>query len=190
MTEILISAGHNPKHPGAKVADFIEHDEAVLWQRRTLELLHDLSADSVPTGTLREKVNYLNSRKPLLMVEIHFNDAAADKNNDGEITDDEHFGRGCETLYMPGSTKGRLCADLVQNELTQFLTPDRGVKEGYYQMNPAKGPDFILKETSCTALIVEPGFAVNYRKIQENREKGCIALAVGIRRALVALQTF
>jgi hypothetical protein len=57
---------------------------------------------------------------------------------------------------------------------------DRGAKEGWYQMNPQKGPDYFLKATNCTALILEPEFIEHRDRIVGKREDGARAIADAI----------
>jgi len=127
---IFISAGHHPASPGAKFERFIEHDEAVIWADK-LNMKMELISTLVPPDTLQNKVDYINSRlmDGDIALEIHFN-AARDNNNNP-------IGRGCETLYYPGSEKGKHIATLCQQALSVCFPPDRGVKEGWYRMDPA-----------------------------------------------------
>jgi N-acetylmuramoyl-L-alanine amidase len=178
---ILISAGHHPSMPGACYGGFCEHGEAVKWADRIVDILGDDKAMAVPVGALRGKIDFINRQRPSIAVEIHFNSAKIwkDKDRDGEIDPDElvHIGRGCETLYYPGSNSGKDAAIAVQELIAEIFAPDRGAKEGYYQMNKAKGPDFFLAKTRCTAIIIEPEFIDNKETITGNREAGCIAIA-------------
>jgi N-acetylmuramoyl-L-alanine amidase len=161
---IFISAGHHPAAPGAKFDRFIEHDEATIWADK---MAHKLGLDSslVPVGTLQQKVSYINARlmDGDIAIEIHFN-AARDADN-------KPVGRGCETLYYPGSVKGELLATLCQDALAEVFPPDRGVKEGWYRMDPNRGPDFFLARTKCPAVILEPEFVHHANLIIENRDK-------------------
>lgn len=148
---IFISAGHYPSAPGASWERFIEHDEACIW----IDLLYQLMPDTcikVPTGVLRSKTDFINRRcmDNDVAIEVHFN-AARDSNNNP-------IGKGCETLYYPGSESGELLAKLCQEALAENYEPDRGIKEGWYRMDPNRGADFFLKKTKCTAVILEPEF--------------------------------
>lgn len=164
---ILISAGHHPEKPGACSDGFCEHDEALRWVQAMFPHLEGY-AIIVPPGVLASKVNFINARSPAVALEIHFN------------SDPAHRGVGSETLYFPGSVKGKLLAQCVQNHLRDVFAPDRGVKEGYYQMNEAKGPDFFLSRTHCPSIIIEPEFIHNRDKIQDLREVGVAAIAAGV----------
>jgi hypothetical protein len=82
---------------------------------------------------------------------------------------------------MPGSDAGLDLASAVQNRLKFIFPPGRGVKEGWYQMNPAKGADYFLVHTVCTAIIVEPEFIHHQDKIQNLRTVACHAIAEALR---------
>jgi N-acetylmuramoyl-L-alanine amidase len=159
---IFISAGHHPAAPGAKWDRFIEHDEASIWTTIMATKLGE-SGSLVPTGTLQSKVDFINTRimNGDIAIEIHFN-AARDADN-------KPVGRGCETLYYPGSEKGKAIALLCQEALAEVFPPDRGAKEGWYRMDPERGPDFFLARTKCPAVIVEPEFVHRSELIINNR---------------------
>lgn len=170
---IFISAGHYPSAPGAKWERFIEHDEAVIWAQ-TLEA-HIDNAMLVPTGVLREKVKFINERviNGDIAIEIHFN-AARDSNNNP-------VGKGCETLYYPGSERGQKLAEACQAALNNFFLPDRGAKEGWYRMNKKNGPDFFLAKTVCTAVIIEPEFVHRANIIHQHRSEAVEELAAALK---------
>jgi len=159
---IFISAGHHPGSPGATHERFIEHDEAVIWAD-TFDIKMGIDCVMVPPGTLQSKVNFINARlmNGDIAIEIHFNSA---------MKDGKHVGRGCETLYYPGSESGLHIAQLCQQALEQCFPPSRGVKEGWYRMDPKRGPDFFLARTKCPAVIIEPEFVHHSELIIENRE--------------------
>lgn len=160
---IFISAGHYPAAPGAKFDRFIEHDEAEIWATIMANKL-DLNSTLVPTGILQSKVDYINTRlmNGDIAIEIHFN-AARDADN-------KPVGRGSETLYYPGSEEGKKVAELCQEALAICFPPSRGVKEGWYRMDPERGPDFFLARTKCPAIIIEPEFVHHSELIIEKRE--------------------
>lgn len=170
---IFISAGHYPSAPGAKWERFIEHDEAVIWAEALVEQIS--TAMFVPTGVLKSKVDFINERimNGDIAVEIHFN-AARDSNNNP-------VGKGCETLYYPGSTKGKSLAEVCQAAMASLFPPSRGVKEGWYRMNPDNGPDFFLAKTRCPAVIIEPDFVHRSDLIMDNREQAIVNLANALK---------
>jgi N-acetylmuramoyl-L-alanine amidase len=176
---IFVSAGHYPSKPGATFEGFAEYDEAALWADDIVEKL-DGEAVLVPTGFLGHKVGFINARSPVLAIEIHFNAAQdADGNN---------VGRGCETLYYPGSDKGEKLAEIVHSALTPIFDPDRGIKEGWYRMDEKNGPDYFLAKTTCPAVIIEPEFIHRKEIIQENRAMATDLLADALRDAAKELR--
>ena len=145
----FISAGHSSDSNGANFKEeFFEHREAKVWQFIICELL---DVYPVPIGDLKSKVEYINKHatKDSVAIEIHFNSA---------MKDGEHIGKGCETLYHPKSVSGKNLATKIHTELLRSFSPDRGIKEGYYQMNPSKPVDYFLAKTKCPAIIIEPDF--------------------------------
>lgn len=167
---ILVSAGHHPYARGAKYEDFVEHDEAKLWVTKIVNHLGHRGM-SVPVGVLKDKVDFINgfADKAECAVEIHFNSAV---NAEGE-----HVGNGSETLYFPGSNTGKALATKIQEALSIIYEPNRGAKEGWYQMKKDKGPDFFLAKTVCTSIIIEPEFVHHKDKIREARDAGCKVIA-------------
>lgn len=124
---IAISAGHNPTAKGAKYHNELnEYDEACRWVQGIVSSGPSSTFLEVPTGNLRQKVAFINDHNCKLAVEIHFNSLL---NNKGK-----HTGSGAETLYCPGSTSGKFLATEIQKVLSSFYPPDRGIKEGWYQL--------------------------------------------------------
>lgn len=175
---ILLSAGHNPTSRGTHNGDVYEHDLAVPWVQRVFEILeHQAPVEIVPTGSLREKVEYINSRPATIAVEIHFN---ANLN-----------AAGSESIYFPTSKKGRDLALMVQEQfgIRNIFQPDRGVKEGWYRMDKPGVVDYagdvdgdesflyFVKATKCTSVIIEPEFIYNLDTIKSNMCRGCDAIA-------------
>lgn len=177
---IIIFAGHHPAAPGASYNGFAEHDEAVRWIDLIDAYLDPTICIKGPVGALTMKTNFVNKRQPRIAMDLHFNAAV---NAEGE-----HVGRGSETLYYPGSKLGKSVADFVQTRLCTVCPPDRGIKEGYYRMDPKFGPDWFLARTSCPAIIVEPDFIHRKEEIQRARTAACEAIAVGLRNALKWLE--
>ena len=178
---ILLSAGHEPRAKGASYNGFNEHDEAVLWVRGIHAMVtgnHKHPCKIVPTGGLVEKVKWINAQPDArLAVEIHFN------------SDESKRQHGSETLYMPGSEKGKWAADLVQEELSGLFPPGRGAKEGWYKMDKPghvdyrgdvegdEAVDYFLRATTPVALILEPEFIYNRETLEAKRDAACASLA-------------
>lgn len=183
---ILLSAGHNPDKVGAKHDIYTEYPYTMSWAHKIQSyILEDEEMDSVviDTGTLPYKVGQINqivrnAELPdpfFLAAELHFNSDPSGK------------AHGNETLYYPGSPKGKLLAIAFNNYLMKVSCPmlgrDRGAKEGWYRMDRPNVqdykedvdgdelPDYFLRKTACPALILEPCFIqdlgkfINYENI-------------------------
>lgn len=175
---IFISPGHHQSSKGASYGDFTEFDEAVLWQIKLMDLLTRERAIAVPPGRLRDKVDFINLKMtefpgPHVAIEIHFNMVWIDFNEDGKVDPNEYVGDGSETLYYPQSDYGKELATRIQERLSMVFPPNRGAKEGWYQMNPKNKPDYFLAKTNCPALIIEPEFVHHKDKIIEARDVAC-----------------
>lgn len=174
---ILISIGHHDKAKGASYGDFNEYDEATIWCKFIVSMLSE-EALLVPPGTLSNKVSYINKQDNVsCCAEIHFNSALDQLGN--------HVGKGCETLYSPGSLPGKNLADCVQEQLSKVFQPNRGSKEGWYRMDKKYGPDFFLVKTKVPSIIIEPEFIHNVEKIKNNREEGSFAIAKGLQNFIL-----
>lgn len=188
---IYLSAGHYPESPGACHNDFCEYDEAAKWVVLLQKLLQPRTTVlMVPADKLTAKVAFINKTptKPGdLAIEIHFN---------SDVSKKQH---GSETLYCPGSVKGERAALIVQNALSSLLGPNRGAKEGWYQMDKPghkdypgdvegdEVPDYFLAKTNCVALILEPEFIYNRLAIESLRDVVCEVLADAIIEAANAV---
>lgn len=179
--KIAISAGHNPQAPGAAFGALTEHAAALDWCAALKAALTEYGYDvfEVPTGGLTAKVGAINAEKCDAALEVHFN------------SDPGHAGRGCETLYMPGSPSAERFARCVQTQLATVIQPDRGAKEGWYRMDRPGHVDFpgdvdgdevvdaFLRLTHCPAIIVEPCF-IHEAAVLALRGPACNEIARGI----------
>ena len=176
---IALSAGHYPKRKGACHNNFCEHSEAVRWVK---ELKDDLEARGLPVvvvkpGPLKKKVAQVNDAKAGAAIEVHFNACGGCNAS------------GCETLYGPGSGRGKRLAEAVHTPLVVAMgVRNRGIKEGWWKMDrPGKidyagdkegdeTPMYFLRATNCPALILEPEFIHNKGIIQIQRKAACAAI--------------
>lgn len=181
MSKIIFFAGHYPKQPGACWEGLCEHDEAVRWCSLLEQHMGEEEFMWGPTGRLKDKTTFVNKRNPILTVDLHFN-AWVDEEGKPRLPEG-----GCMTLYYPGSVKGELAAGYLNHELSQVFPPNLGVREGYYALDPKRGPDWFLERTKCTALILEPDYIHRGERIRENRAEGVDAIVRGLRAALIAL---
>lgn len=178
---IILSAGHNPNASGAVFAFRVEHDLAVLWVNTLATILRQsLELQIVPTGTLEAKTTWINrvNPKPLFAVELHLN------------SDPSHSGHGSESLYCPGSARGKIIAEAIESQFAK-VTTSRGVKEGWYRMDKPghidfqgdvdgdEKVDYFLKAISAPAVIVEPAF-IHEDLVLTEPGKLVNALAAGI----------
>lgn len=182
---IFLSAGHYPDSPGACFFNFCEHMEAFKWVTNISFLIRQkIHVVTVPSGVLSEKIKWINEFIPEqgdLAVEIHFNSNVNAK--------------GCETLYCPGSVKGRVAADIIQKSLESLFPPGRGVKEAWYKMDRPGHIDYpgdiegdekldaFVKLVRPPAIIVEPDFISQRDRIESNRDSACQLLAEAIIKA-------
>lgn len=178
MLKIAISAGHNPNAKGAHNGEgFNEYDEAIKWVAELDALFKATQVVEVvlvPTGSLTSKIRFINEQVGLkLAIEIHFNSCASTRV------------KGSETLFCPGSRRGKKAATIIQRAVASIMPPNRGVKEGWYRMDRPGVNDYagdidgdesidaFLIRTKCPALILEPEFIQNKSTIEANRDICC-----------------
>lgn len=169
---IIISPGHYASSPGARYESFSEYPETKEWARKIYQSVGE-SAIYVGAQTLVRKVQEINNlcahNEVKIALEIHFNSAVT--------ATGEHVGEGSETLYCPGSKRGREIAEIIQPILAKHFPPNRGVKEGFYRRRKLNGPLYFLKETRCPAIIIEPEFVQFHDRIEASRRRCCTELA-------------
>lgn len=166
---ILLSIGHNKESKGACNGDICEFDIASDWIQEIHKHLNTalVPCEVVPSGSLSEKVNYINEQDTLAAIELHFN---------SNIN-----ARGSECLHYPESEQGMDLARRIQFEFNMngIFQPNRGIKEGWYYSNGEKSKNllYFLKETKCPSVIIEPQFIYYINDIMENRQMGCLSIA-------------
>jgi len=181
MTRIALSAGHWPQARGACSGGICEHEQAAHWCALIAQHLQDtIEVFHVPTGPLPEKVANINAKNCDLAVELHFNACGG------------CGAEGAETLYYPGSSKGKAAAGYLQRAMVKCGVRSRGIKEGWYKQDyPGRvdyhgdidgdeHPDYFLKATNCTALVLEPEFIDNHWKFDQLRKCMTHGIAGGI----------
>lgn len=155
--DIALSIGHYHYAQGASFQGVTEHSLATRWVRA---IQFESERIFVPRpGKLPLKVQQINDADIAVAFELHFNACGG-----GGVL-------GCETLYYPGSQKGKQIAEYVQLELVSLLsTKDRGAKEGWYKMDRPNSvdyfgdkegdemPDYFLAKTKMPSIILEPFF--------------------------------
>jgi len=147
--KICMDPGHSgPFEPGACAGGFTEAGLNLRIARfaQTELRLRGHSVRLTRTGHIENaelafRAEIANAWGADLFISIHCNSA---RRIDAE---------GTETYYYPGSAEGLRVARHIQFCLTDaLLTEDRGVKEADFQ---------VLRETNCTAVLVECGFISN-----------------------------
>ena len=147
--KICIDPGHSgPFEPGACAGGFTEADlnlRIARFAREALELRGHVVMltrnGAIEDNDLDWRCQMANDWGADLFISIHCNSAT--------VVEAE----GTETCYFPGSTGGLRLARCLQYSLTEaLLTADRGVKEKNFA---------VLRETECTAVLVECGFISN-----------------------------
>ena len=187
---ILLSAGHYPEDPGACFFGWCEHEEAFRWVTLIAFIIRQQSHVAVvPSGRVSSKIKWINDFSQEIVdlsVEIHFN-----SNVDA---------KGCETLYCPGSVKGKQAAQIVQDALSPLFLPSRGVKEGWYRQDKPGHEDYkgdvegdekivaFLSQTNPIALILEPDFISQRARIEYNRQAACEVVAAALMKAVEAIK--
>lgn len=166
---IIITPGHYKAATGAKNRNgFSEYPETRLWAKELVACIGE-KAIYVSSQPLTKKVRRINricgEKEITLALEIHFNSA---KNSAGT-----HVGEGSETLYYPGSIRGRELAVGVQGIISSVFSPDRGVKEGWYRRRKTSGALYFLEHTRCPAIIIEPEFIQYQERITRRRDELC-----------------
>lgn len=213
---ILLSAGHYPKSPGVTYGGLVEHSVATEWVNIiAFHVRERMAVDIIPTGPLAifkrdvagavvkaangkpivvgGKVHVVNEahrgRRPVALVaELHFNGDAARQQ------------RGSETMYCPGSTRGKLAASIVQGHLGKVLPPDRGIFDGWLKRDRPGVVDYpgdvngdehiaaFLELTDPVAIIIEAEFIHNRAAIEAMRDEACQAIALGLVQAAESLR--
>ena len=187
---IAISIGHYLAAPGACWKGQCEYELATQWAQLIYdELKFRTDARLIVPGKLPYKVDQINILNAALAMEIHFNACGG------------CGASGTETLYAPGSVKGKQAAEIVQHGMVQAMrTKDRGAKEGWFRMDRPgivdypgdidgdEQPDYFLRKTNCPAIIIEPEFIHNYYKYEDDIEDICSVIAGQLMMAEEAIK--
>lgn len=151
---IALSSGHTLLKPGAYNKE-LSLSEGILTAKTVNEICNAFITNQptnvefilIPQLPLIQKVKYINRLHVDAAIEVHYNSIF--KMNV----------QGTESLYYPDSTNGILLATIIQKHLVETLGyPDRGIKKGYYQLNPENKIDYFLRATNMPAVIIEPMF--------------------------------
>ena len=147
FTHVVIDPGHGGKDPGSNAYGLVEKDLTLDLALRLQKILTSKGITTTLTRTtdefisLEDRAEMANSSAKTIFISLHFNGHT-----------DRSIG-GTETLYWPGSEKGRELASYIQSELgRRLVTRNRGFKPERLK---------VLEETRCTAALVECGFLSN-----------------------------
>ncbi len=147
FTHVVIDPGHGGKDPGSHAYGLVEKDLTLDLAFRLQRILTSKGITTTLTRTtdefisLENRAQMANSSAKTIFISLHFN-----AHTDRSIS-------GTETLYWPGSTKGRELASYIQSELgRRLVTRNRGFKPERLK---------VLEETKCTAALIECGFISN-----------------------------
>lgn len=170
--KICIDAGHGGKDAGA-VGKYKEKDLNLKVALKLGEILKNSGQEVFYTRQtdvfleLADRVKISNNANVDIFVSIHQNGA------------ENKSARGVETFCNTGSTKGKVLAQYVQNELVKLnYTPNRGVKEANF---------YVIKYTKAPAILVECGFVTNEQDadfVNQNIDNIALAIAKGIGKYL------
>lgn len=101
-----------------------------------------LTRESDAYISLKDRVEFINSKKPNYMISLHANGYKNEETRGFEIFVNNNKEQGDTSTAL---------AELISNDLAQTL-PNRGVKESNF---------YILKHTECPAIMLELGFLTN-----------------------------
>ncbi len=158
--KLAICPGHTQNRPGAKNRKYKlnEHQCALHVVRNFIELAPKDWEVQTFIGSLRGKVQAINSENFDLAIDVHFN-------ADPETEDaDNTKGHGCGVVYYPKSIKRRNNAQKFSGVMAQYLGEHNiGAIPGYYWggKTPGKKLDYFTSKTRCPSFITEQGFIDN-----------------------------
>ena len=167
---IVLDAGHGGEDGGAVSPDgVVESDLNLAITRRLRDVLLFLGRDTVLTRTgedaiyspeavtLREKkvsdlknrVALINSQPEAVLISIHQNSYSAE------------YVHGAQVFYYSTSSGGKALAECIQEHLISEADPSN--------TRAAKGNSeyLVLRESPCTAVIVECGFLSNTKECSD-----------------------
>ena len=158
--------------PGALGSKITETELAAQYVKLINQYLEAVGIDTIyiQENSLSQICAIANDNGADLFYALHFNSA------------DNPAATGTETFYYEGSSKGKLFAQCVQNQLVQTLgLPDRGLKTNRL---------YVTTNTNMPGILIEVGFINNPTEedILINRmDDACRAIARGVTDYIVAI---
>lgn len=139
IKKIAVSIGHNPSAQGVVHMERSEYSECAVIAGYCMQKLTSMGyiAMPVPTGTLKQKVDYINDNNFDMAVEFHLNDFG-------------RYAHGTEVIHA-NKYDSLHYAKTLSREISELIrTRNRGAK-----YKPGK---YFVRHAKCTSLIVEPFF--------------------------------
>jgi len=149
--KVAISVGHYPQRQGNQIdwsnkrGKITEYSEGLLVAGHLMNMLvnRGIHTIPVPTGTLTEKIKFINKKRPNYAFEIHFN--GFDRGYSGRV-------QGSECIAFTESREGVPLARLITKSISDRLgNRNRGVIE-------SKRHAFVRDTLYSWAVIIEPFF--------------------------------
>lgn len=163
---ILIDPGHGGRDPGKvgvndslekdinlaisiKLKSFLEQKNYKVIMTRTEDVgLYKETDSNKKREDLKNRVKCVEDNNADIMVSIHQNSFGDSKQ------------KGAQVFYYTNSEEGQKLANKIQEEIIRVTNPDIGRKE------KENSSYYMLKESSCTSVIVECGFLSNYEEAE------------------------
>ena len=148
-SKLFLSIGHNPQKPGASHTHkdgttIIEHFACSIIAAYLFQYLHqhNIKPILVPTGSLRQKANFVNTQASDddILIEIHLN--AFNTKVQG-------------TECLSGQATAKLASNICHNISTLLNIKNRGVKPPVYHTDK---PLYLAKHCKANLIIIEPFF--------------------------------
>ena len=171
--KIFINPGHGGADTGACGHGLIERDVALNIGKLVESYLRAVAYDVLlfqfdGLQTICDAANAFNAD---LFISIHCNAANG-------------YAKGAETFYFKSSSKGKILADRIQNQLINSLPlVNRGLKTKIIGSDGAYHDIYVLKNTVMPAVLVETAFIDNARDanlLRDRQDDFARAIARGI----------
>lgn len=163
---IVINAGHTKQGVGTGASKYLnESKETRKIAYELMKLLADSKHIVLPavfdlsSNNLKEAVAVANNNNADLFISLHLNAGG---------------GTGCEVFTWKGE-KGKQAASICDN-LSKLGFRNRGIKDG--------SGLYVIKNTRCTAILVEVCFVDNLQEVELYKKVGVNAIAQAICNAI------
>lgn len=177
--KIALCPGHSENSPGIKKLGVVEYTECKLIVDTLAKLFKTTHVEvEIVTGSLIEKVEYINNHKFDLAIEVHLEDHE-DKNI-----------RGSSSYYMMRDSNARCLAESLSSACALILKSiNNGPKVGWFnKISPTSAAtaktkpkiDLFLSKINCTSVIVCPFHISNVYEITKYRSLGVDVVAQAI----------